>query len=325
MIKHLIILETNGYLHYRNGMVVFSKNKEILMEVPLRKLKTIQILSNRISISSYLIYECSKRSIDLFFMSYYNPYIIMISNLNHHATVRLRKKQLEFIEKPECFLVVKEILIGKIKNQRSLLLYFGKSSKNEQLKIVEKELSKIIQQIQNKRYFRNWQQELLGLEGKAAKIYWQYLKNIYFRDFQFPGRIPRISSDIINSCLNLGYTILLNMIWRAVSIAGLEPYAGFFHSERSGKPSLVLDLMEEYRAWVVDRNVIKLRNELKNLDTLKESTRKKYIAYILNTFSTEFSYNKKRYKLETIIQKQIYRLCGTIVDNKPYKNYIFRW
>jgi CRISPR-associated protein Cas1 len=244
MIKHFIVSETNGYLHYKNGMVIFAKNKEILREVSLRKLKTIQILSPRISISSYLIYECSRRSIDIFFMNYYNPYIIMISKMNQHATVRLRKKQLEFIENPECFLVVKEILTGKIKNQRSLLLYFGKSSKNEQLEMVEKELSKIIQQIQNITYFQNWQQELLGLEGKAAKIYWQYLKNTYFRDFSFPGRIPRISSDIINSCLNLGYTILLNMIWRSVSIAGLEPYAGFFHSE-SKAPAQIVSAVRE--------------------------------------------------------------------------------
>jgi CRISPR-associated protein Cas1 len=325
LIKHFIITEPNGYLHYKEGLAVFSRNKEVLEEVSLRRLKTIQVLSKHISISSYLIFECSKNAIQIFFINYFNQIVAMISGTHLHATTQLRKKQFEFIESSSCFITAKQIVIGKIKNQRNLLLYFNKYHSQEELKNIEKRFLEIIKEIEHLPYSPFWKQKLLGLEGLAAKIYWDYLKEVYFKDFHFPGRIPRVSPDIINSCLNLGYTILLNMVWRAVSISGLEPYAGIYHSDRSGKPSLVLDLMEEFRPWVVDRNVIKIRNELKDQTTLKETTKKKFISLILDTFSSEFSYDNKRCKLETILQRQIYRFCGTIVNQKPYKNYIFRW
>ena len=85
----------------------------------------------------------------------------------------------------------------------------------------------------------------------------------------------RGSQEINNAMLNLGYAVLSSYILNAIINAGLEPYLGIMHGQRPGKMALVLDMMEEYRAWVVDRAVIKLRAQSegkKFLDTTHNLT-----------------------------------------------------
>jgi hypothetical protein len=77
----------------------------------------------------------------------------------------------------------------------------------------------------------------------------------------FAGRSHQGATDAVNAALNYGYGILTAHVWGAVMNAGLEPFAGFLHVDRSGKPSLVLDLMEEFRQPVVDRPILSWLNK----------------------------------------------------------------
>ncbi len=125
--------------------------------------------------------------------------------------------------------------------------------------------------------------------------------------------------------LNFGYAILSSYILAAIENAGLEPYIGVLHGIRPGKMSLVLDIMEEYRAWVVDRSVIKLRSQSIDCDTMNTDLKKSLIKQIQNTCSKKYLYHKKRVRLEHIIQRQIYRLSGHFCGEKKYRPYIFKW
>ena len=118
---------------------------------------------------------------------------------------------------------------------------------------------------------------------------------------------------------------MASFLLSAVDNAGFEMYAGFFHVDRPGKPSLVLDLMEEYRAWVVDRVVIKLRSRLESAKEFDSSIKKAISDEIYKTMATRYSYNKKKVKLENIIQRQVYRLSGVISEKGNYKGYSFKW
>jgi len=140
----------------------------------------------------------------------------------------------------------------------------------------------------------------------------------------FKHRTKRHSQEITNISLNYGYEILFNFIYKSCINAGLEPYCGVLHSERSSKPSLVLDIMEEYRSFVVDRNIIKLRGKLsktKEFDKIKKDV----ATNILNTLSKKYKYNHKKLTLESIIQRQIYKISGYFCGHYKYKSYIFRW
>ncbi|WP_272887985.1 CRISPR-associated endonuclease Cas1 [Campylobacter lanienae] len=164
---------------------------------------------------------------------------------------------------------------------------------------------------------------MFGIEGSVANAYFEYLKqNGLFAD-SFEIRTKRNSTEITNQALNYGYAILLNFVYKSIINAGLNPYFGVLHSMRSSKPSLALDIMEEYRSFVVDRNIIKLRSSLKN--SLEQDDKRLIASNILNTMRKKLIYNHRKLTLESIIQRQIYKISVFFCDNKKYKSYIFRW
>jgi CRISPR-associated protein Cas1 len=162
------------------------------------------------------------------------------------------------------------------------------------------------------------------VEGSGANRYFEFIK--YFELFppSFEQRTKRHSEEITNIALNYGYAILFNFIYKACINAGLEPYSGVLHSERSAKPSLVLDIMEEYRSFVVDRNIIKLRKRLAKASTFEQV--KKDVAHaIVSMMGKKYIYRGRRLTLESIIQRQVYRISGYFSTQARYKPYIFRW
>ena len=142
--------------------------------------------------------------------------------------------------------------------KRAVLNYFNKYHHSDALVEAAKNIKDIQERITSKITQRNF---LLGLEGSAAKLYFESLHKAELMPSSFKSRQGRGSREIGNSMLNFGYAVLGNYVMNAIINAGLEPYLGFLHTQRPGKPSLMLDLIEEYRPWVVDRQVIKLRSQ----------------------------------------------------------------
>ena len=99
-----------------------------------------------------------------------------------------------------------------------------------------------------------------GIEGRVSVHYWQALRDTHLLPSTFTNREGRGAQEITNAALNYAYAILQSYVHSALANAGLELYAGFCMSIDLAKPSLALDLMEEYRAWVVDRTIIKMKS-----------------------------------------------------------------
>jgi CRISPR-associated protein Cas1 len=104
---------------------------------------------------------------------------------------------------------------------------------------------------------------LRGLEGSAARVYFAILRDAlkWQGDHPFEKRVRRPPRDPVNALLSLGYTLLTGAVFTAIEVAGLDPYAGFFHAEKYGRPALALDLVEEFRPLVVDSVVLTLVNK----------------------------------------------------------------
>ena len=178
-----------------------------------------------------------------------------------------------------------------------------------------------------KKGVKEWSNILMGLEGSAATIYWQALRETGFLPPSFCQREGRGSVEIGNAALNYGYAVLQSYVWSALDNAGLELYAGVLHTKRPGKPALVLDFMEEYRAWVVDRNIIKLRRRLEACGDKGLTTELKMLIVnaIDETMATSIAWHKKSVRLENVLQRQAYRLAGAMVSGKTYRGIRFRW
>ncbi|MBT9148386.1 MAG: CRISPR-associated endonuclease Cas1 1 [Syntrophomonadaceae bacterium] len=145
----------------------------------------------------------------------------------------------------------------------------------------------------------------------------------------FPGREHRGAEDPLNSMLNYGYGILYSQLWSAVLLAGLEPFAGYMHVDRPGKPSLVLDLIEEFRQPVVDRVVIAMfskgcKVQLEE-DKLSATLRKELAEKILGRLETTENYDGKKYKLSTIIQRQSRSIATFVRGEGKYRPFVGGW
>src|SRR5204862_6184281 len=101
---------------------------------------------------------------------------------------------------------------------------------------------------------------LMGIEGVSGRLYWEAVGEVIRGKTEFLGRAHRGATDAVNAMLNYGYGILYGNVWGAVLNAGLEPFAGFLHVDRPGKPALVLAMVEEFRQAVEDRAVLSAEN-----------------------------------------------------------------
>jgi CRISPR-associated protein Cas1 len=167
-------------------------------------------------------------------------------------------------------------------------------------------------------------ESIFGFEGSAANLYFTTIRALGLFPSTFDERTKRYSGEITNVALNYGYAILFNVIYKATINAGLDPYCGILHTLKSGKPSLVLDLMEEYRSFIVDRNIIKNKSKLESCSDFNK-VKKDIASSILESLSRKHIYKKQKIMVESIIQKQLYKISGHFACQMKYKPYTFRW
>jgi CRISPR-associated protein Cas1 len=160
--------------------------------------------------------------------------------------------------------IVKSILLGKLKNSRvmSMRIIRKFSGNRDELAKLERQLTRIeeaIEAIPN----TNDENRLRGLEGSAAKAYFAIFKAGLNWDDEhaFTKRNRRPPKDPVNVLLSLGYSLCSDALLTACEVVGLDPFCGFLHTEQSGRPSLALDLVEEFRSIIVDSVVLRLVNK----------------------------------------------------------------
>lgn len=305
------------------------------METPLSRLRSITIAKEGISISSNLVQACAMRGIRIFFAGWdRKAYAAMIGGINQHGTVAIRQAQFRCVENGDAFYPAREIIATKVRNQRAVLLYFGKylnKSDPEKGRITElaaeklKNMYRCVKEAEREGGAVSWQDSLMGYEGRSALVYWQGLCSAGLMPASFVSREGRGSHEIANAALNYGYAILRGYAWSSLENAGLELYAGVLHAPRPGKASLVLDFMEEYRAWIVDRNIIKLRGRLAENRELTPALRKQLSAMVNEAMKAKITYHGKDLSVENVMQRQAYRFAASFMTGEAYKGVRFRW
>jgi len=255
------------------------------------------------------------------------------------GTVQTRRAQLLAYEDGRGLALATAFASGKIENQSRLLKYVAKYRKEadpslyEELRLVAQEVLDHLEELRRLEAGRadEVREQILAAERRAAQRYWDALKLVVPEQYEWPGRRRRGAKDPLNAALNYGYGILYGQIERAIILAGLDAYGGFIHADRPGKPSLVLDLIEEFRAPVVDRTVLglvnkrtKLAQDEKGLLTLE--TRRLLAERILARLETAERYERKRQPLRVIIQNQA-RHIATFVrgERREYRPFLAKW
>jgi CRISPR-associated protein Cas1 len=319
-VKHLTICDYGAFLGTREGMLLVRGRDSSERLYPLNRLSSLSIAKRGVSLSSDLVESLSERGIKLFFLGFRGTsHASLIGNVRH-GVVAARAHQYLFCRE-DTLPLARRIIAAKIKNQRAVLGYYGKYHRA----LHECGAMAALQENARQALSARTREVLMGYEGESARCYFQGLRAAGLFPPTFVKREGRGSQEITNSMLNFGYAILSSYILAALENAGLEPYLGVIHGTRPGKPSLVLDLMEEYRAWVVDRAVVKLRTQGCDSDLLTPHLKKILIAEIQNTCAKKYQYRAKKVRLEHIIQRQVYRLSGHFGGSKRYRPYLFKW
>lgn len=327
--RHLIVADHGTFLGLRSERVVVKSDSLRPIEVPLRDLRSIKIAKNGVAISSDLILQCATRGINLYFTNFKGEAAGLLSGASQHAVAQVRRAQFMAENGEVSRFLARTFVYGKIRNQRAVLLYFGKYLRKTNLEVgteLRSACTKLGELADKANLIElsndDWRSSLMGIEGSAASLYFQAWKGI---GVPLETRLGRGATDPINSALNYGYAILKSHVWTAVINAGLEPFVGVLHVGRPGRPSLVLDIMEEYKAWVVDRVVIKLmsKSSHREFDT---RLRRGLVEEIEKVMASRVPFEGKRLRLETIIQRRVYRVAGAFASNRlSIRPMLFKW
>jgi CRISP-associated protein Cas1 len=243
------ILEQDAYISKDGGVLRVSKRagREVLMEKPLVHITDIVVLGQAV-ITPSLIYACVEQGTSIHYVTRGGSYFAHIAPIEN-KNVPIRIKQYEAHSSPEWkHKLARRFVEGKLQNSMVFARRGGAS-------VIELEnLVKDIETCQNT-------DSLRGLEGNAAKIYFALLKDKFPESFAPDSRSKRPPRDPANSVLSLAYTFLAKECQTAARIAGLDPYIGYLHEVKYGRPALALDLMEEFRSILADSVTLTLFNK----------------------------------------------------------------
>jgi CRISPR-associated protein Cas1 len=231
------VKDWGAFLHVKDNMIVCSLKGKDMWSVSPVELSSIVFLVTG-SVSSEVIALANEYGIDLVFFKKGEP-IAKLIPARYGGSMKVWLSQLK-AWKSSRVKYASVFVKGKLRNQRVVLRYYERKYSidlsTERLQRLEEEVITC-----------STVKQVMGKEAEGARIYWSSVKSLI--PLKFPGR-KRKSEDPFNVALNVGYAMLRRRVWSAVISAGLNPYVGFLHSIRSGRESLVFDLMEEFRPLV---------------------------------------------------------------------------
>lgn len=242
-----ILKKTNGRFE-----VFFGPNR--VKEIPPDWVDAVFAFGNT-SIATSAINFCLKEGIDIFLLSLSGKLRGKISAVDHHRGENLYNQYIKLQDPAVCLYLSKIIASRKI-NIATVIGSRWNRSKNLGF---EKQISSM-KILNSKVGDADSLDEIRGYEGAAAKCYYRLLGGNISPPFKFTGRNYHPPRDPVNALLSLGYSILTNNVLSCLYASKLDVSLGFFHSSSRGKPALALDLMEIFRALVVDTLVLQMIN-----------------------------------------------------------------
>lgn len=237
----------------RRGLLVVS-SREGRIEVSPGDLDLVVVASGGVLLTSSAVRLLMRHGVDLVFLDargepvgrLYPPFV--------NRTVLTRRRQYEAYASELRWSIVAAFVEAKVRNQANLLKYYAKSRGSAELRECAHEVEACLSELPAA---LGDPQRVMSVEAKAARAYWSGVAALLPSRLGFEGRDPE-SQDPVNACLNYCYALLYAACWRALVLAGLDPYAGFLHADRSGKESLVFDYSEMFKPPAVDRLLVKL-------------------------------------------------------------------
>lgn len=215
--------------------------------IPLRMLEQLTLVAN-IEIQVQLLHKLAQHGVSVGFINSRNPEIFTECINQQHGEFKRREKQYALIHSPSHRLhASRQLVFAKLQSQSQHLLQLSQQRHSQRRLLLkgQQAIECLFPALHDASY-----QQLLGLEGTAARLYFNSFTGVFSPSWDFTGRNKRPPKDPVNALLSLGYTMLTREASRALYQAGLDPAFGFYHKVSSGRHSLACDLAELYRCQI---------------------------------------------------------------------------
>lgn len=325
---NLYLTEQQSVLRKTGDRLIVQKDDEILLDVQCHKIEAVLLFGN-VQFTTQAVHELFEHGIEMAILTRTGR---LVGQITSPATknITLRIQQFRKYEDDEFRLrLAKEIVAGKISNSLHIVRMFSYNHPDVDLKAEIAALGAKLAGIKAAAGI----DQLLGIEGDAAKTYYNGFGKMLLGEFGFTGRKKRPPTDPVNSILSLSYTMIFNEIASLLDGLGFDPYLGYFHSVTYGRASLAADLMEEFRAPVADRLTLRLvNNRIFSQDDFRTNPRggavyfkrealKRYFAEYESMLNNKFMLpaTGERTTLRKCFRRQAELMAATIRDDVPYE------
>jgi len=257
LLNTLYVTNQESYLHKERETIVIKKGRDKVAQFPAINISGI-VCFGQVSVSPFLMGYCAENAINLVFLTEFGRFLARVQGKTN-GNVLLRREQYRWADNAEQTGAIANIIIAaKIANSRAVLQREIRNHGADDT--LQGTVDKLATSCRIAKSARSVDQ-LRGIEGDAAAAYFAVFNSLVrTRGFEFNGRIRRPPTDPVNALLSFTYSLITQECVAALTGVGLDPYVGFLHRDRPGRPSLALDLVEEFRAPWADRLVLTLIN-----------------------------------------------------------------
>ena len=329
----LYVQEQGAYVGKRSNHLTIRKEGEELSRVPLAMVRQVVVFGN-VQVSTQCLETLAANDIPVMYLTMYGKFVgAFVAAPRKNVSLRLDQYR-RFSDPAEALKLARQVVRAKLVNQRALLMRSlraragggGEPPDNDPAsggceppdgdkavrgsdELAARSLADLLPKVDRATAIES----LLGLEGQGAALYFgefgRFLKaQPPGRGFDFQGRNRRPPRDPVNALLSFAYSLLSKDCFSTLCTVGFDPYHGFFHGTgRHGRPSLALDLMEEFRAIIADSVVLTLINNRvltpedfltwREATQLTDSGRKKFFQAYEARKSTQVTHPLYGYKM----------------------------
>ncbi len=330
----LYITEQGAVLRKSGQRLVVEKDGSTLFDIPASKVAGVLIFGN-VQVTTQAIHLALDLEIELALFSYHGR---LLGQLTPPATGNIALRQAQYACKTDPGFTLsfsRAVVAGKLANALAFVREFAHNHPETDLQDEIKRLQAVGPQVEAVQDLPS----LLGFEGTGARIYFDAFAKMIRHSFSFDGRHRHPSPDPVNSLLSLGYTMVYNEAGSMLDGMGFDPYLGLYHQPRHGHATLASDLMEEFRAPLVDRFTLGLINNrvFKEQDfylhaasggvMLKDEPRRRYFAEYEHfvTRPVKTSEGEAPVDFRRLFRRQAERLREAVLSGAVYCPYTFSW
>lgn len=251
----LYVLEQGAKLNREGRRITVSKDGETLAQVAVIQVSQVVLFGN-IQVTTPALRLLLDEGVEVVLLSEEGRfYGRLVGAPGGHGALRVNQvlcsQDLTISLK-----LAQQMVYGKLHNIKVFLQRYARRLESETIHLAAIGVDQQLQRVTRTTVHNS----LMGVEGQGTAIYFGVWKALLQPPWRFEGRVRRPPTDPVNVLLSFGYTVLLQNILGAVLTAGLDPYVGFLHRLEYNRPSLALDLMEEFRPLIVDSVVLRCLN-----------------------------------------------------------------